>query len=409
MPPEEYQPPSSDNFEMESQFILRLPHLPAASLKAAVKSGVQNLKDRLSIQLEPDIRNGKVRFDGWVLPAKIVDLPTIIESHKTLDSKNFYKTADICQMMVCKEEEEDNEPPPDEAEEIKKTKDGKDKRYLYPHGITKPLKNVRKKRFRKMLRKKYVDFPEIEKEVKRLLRTDNEAKYVRYEIVNVEDEKALMNQSDSKDGHGHGHHHHHHLNASSSSGVMNSEYDEGDLFGGGISDSDDDNDDDDFLLRGPVDTDEGSRLSATGDASSTGYTGKDYLKDDVDSSRQNSFSFERILSHQQQPSTSTSSNLANFSSSLAADQSDSLMESEGVEAASGLEAGVENESIRAMVDDLEREILLLQRQRLQQQLELDGIENIALKQRFQAIIDDLQAQEQAKAEELSELKGRLVN
>lgn len=39
MPPEEYQPPSSDNFEMESQFILRLPHLPAASLKAAVKSG----------------------------------------------------------------------------------------------------------------------------------------------------------------------------------------------------------------------------------------------------------------------------------------------------------------------------------------------------------------------------------
>lgn len=160
-----------------------------------------------------------------------------------------------------------------------------------------------------------------------------------------------------------------------------------------------------------MDTDEGSRLSATGDASSTGYTGKDYLKDDVDSSRQNSFSFERILSHQhqqQQPSTSTSSNLANFPSSLA-DQSDSLMESEGVEAASGLEAGVENESIRAMVDDLEREILLLQRQRLQQQLELDGIENIALKQRFQAIIDDLQAQEQAKADELGELKGRLVN
>lgn len=65
---------------------------------------------------------------------------------------------------------------------------GKDKKYLYPHGITKPLKNVRKKRFRKTLRKKYVDFPEIEKEVKRLLRSDNEAKHVRYEIVNIEDE-----------------------------------------------------------------------------------------------------------------------------------------------------------------------------------------------------------------------------
>lgn len=62
-----------------------------------------------------------------------------------------------------------------------------------------------------MLRKKYIDFPEIEKEVKRLLRTDNEVKYVRYEIVNVEDEK-----NDNKD-----------LNMTSSSGVMNSEYDVG--------------------------------------------------------------------------------------------------------------------------------------------------------------------------------------
>ena len=89
---------------------------------------------------------------------------------------------------------------------------GKDKRYLYPHGITKPMKNVRKKRFRKTLRKKYVDFPEIEKEVKRLLRTDNEAKHVRYEIVNVEDEM----KSDPKD-----------KDMASSSGVHNSEYDVG--------------------------------------------------------------------------------------------------------------------------------------------------------------------------------------
>lgn len=84
---------------------------------------------------------------------------------------------------------------------------------MYPHGITKPLKNVRKKRFRKTLRKKYVDFPEIEKEVKRLLRTDNEAKHVRYEIVNVEDEM----KSDNKDM----------SMASSSGALMNSEYDVG--------------------------------------------------------------------------------------------------------------------------------------------------------------------------------------
>lgn len=84
--------------------------------------GVLNLKDRLTIQIENDMRNGAVRFDGWVLPAKIIDLPTIIESHKTLDSKNFYKTADIAQMMICKEEVDEVK---EEVEDTtKKSKDG---------------------------------------------------------------------------------------------------------------------------------------------------------------------------------------------------------------------------------------------------------------------------------------------
>jgi len=145
LPPEEQKSDPSDNYEQESQFILRLPSLPAASLRAAVKSGkgrelnqfrldtkftlfsfhlagVLNLKDRLNIQIEQDMRNGVVRFDGWVLPAKIMDLPTIIESHKTLDNKNFHKTADICQIMICKEEADEVK---EESEEtIKKSKDG---------------------------------------------------------------------------------------------------------------------------------------------------------------------------------------------------------------------------------------------------------------------------------------------
>jgi len=41
-----------------------------------------------------------------------VDLPTIIESQKTIDRKTFYKTADISQMLICKEGEpsDDEEP-----------------------------------------------------------------------------------------------------------------------------------------------------------------------------------------------------------------------------------------------------------------------------------------------------------
>ncbi|VVD02439.1 unnamed protein product [Leptidea sinapis] len=173
--------------ELESQFILRLPEEPAKVLNDVLKSG-ENLKNRLSIQIENDMRHGEVRFDHWLMHAKIVDLPTIIESLKTIDNKSFYKSADICQMMLCKFE-------PDQPEEESPSKTKKkdpykvDKKFLYPHGITPPTKNVRKRRFRKTLKKKNIEAPEIEKEVKRLLRADNEAVSVTWEVIQEDEEQ----------------------------------------------------------------------------------------------------------------------------------------------------------------------------------------------------------------------------
>jgi transcription initiation factor TFIID subunit 7 len=51
-------------------------------------------------------------------------------------------------------EEEEPQPPPEEQKPQKKKDNKVDKKYLYPHGITPPLKNVRKRRFRKTLKKK---------------------------------------------------------------------------------------------------------------------------------------------------------------------------------------------------------------------------------------------------------------
>ncbi|CAK1546396.1 unnamed protein product [Leptosia nina] len=172
--------------ELESQFILRLPEETAKVLREVLKSG-ENLKNRLTIQMDNDVRTGEVRFDHWLMHAKILDLPTIIESLKTIDNKSFYKTADICQIMICKEEAE-----PFEEEspcKIKKKDPYKvDKKFLYPHGVTPPTKNVRKRRFRKTLKKKYVEAPEIEKEVKRLLRADNEAVSVTWEVIKEDED-----------------------------------------------------------------------------------------------------------------------------------------------------------------------------------------------------------------------------
>jgi transcription initiation factor TFIID subunit 7 len=51
-----------------------------------------------------------------------VDFPTIMESHKTLDNKTFYKTAYICQLLVCKEGE-DFDDEEDANSPVKKKKD----------------------------------------------------------------------------------------------------------------------------------------------------------------------------------------------------------------------------------------------------------------------------------------------
>lgn len=48
--------------------------------------------------------------------------------------------------------------------------------------VTPPMKNVRRRRFRKTKKKKYMDAPEVERELKRLLRADLEAHSVRYEV-----------------------------------------------------------------------------------------------------------------------------------------------------------------------------------------------------------------------------------
>lgn len=180
--------------ELESQFILRLPEEPAKELRELLKSG-DSLKNRLTIQIENDMRHGEVRLDHRLMHAKIIDLPTIIESLKTIDNKSFYKTADICQMMICKEEP-DQTPSEEESPSRNKKKDPNkvDKKFLWPHGITPPTKNVRKRRFRKTLKKKYVEAPEIEKEVKRLLRADNEACQLSWEVI-TEDED--LHKSDS--------------------------------------------------------------------------------------------------------------------------------------------------------------------------------------------------------------------
>lgn len=101
---------------------------------------------------------------------------------KTIDNVNVFKVNNVSQMLLCTTEEP---PKPSEIElSLKKpststeeteieshaAKQRLEKMYQYPHGILPPLKNVRKRRFRKAKKKKHMDAPEVDKEVKRLFR-----------------------------------------------------------------------------------------------------------------------------------------------------------------------------------------------------------------------------------------------
>ncbi|NXB01580.1 TAF7 factor, partial [Cnemophilus loriae] len=197
--------------ELESQFVLRLPPEYASTVRRAVQSGNVNLKDRLTIELHADGRHGIVRVDRVPLAAKLVDLPCIIESLKTIDKKTFYKTADICQMLVCTVDG-DLYPPLEEQTvntdpkaNKKKDKD-REKKFIWNHGITLPLKNVRKRRFRKTAKKKYIESPDVEKEVKRLLSTDAEAVSVRILLVEKKPLKSweVIAEDETKEVDNHG-------------------------------------------------------------------------------------------------------------------------------------------------------------------------------------------------------------
>lgn len=378
------------NYEIENQFILRLPSGPAAALKSVVASGVLNLKDRLSIQIEQDMKHGTVRFDNWILPSKIVDLPCIIESHKTLDKKNFYKTADICQIMICTEESEDLNK--DALKIDDKKIDGKDKRFIYPHGITPPLKNVRKKRFRKTLKKKTVDVPEIEKEVKRLFRQDNEAISVRYEVVDADDEKA-----DSVK---------HNSNAPSPgvSGMMNTNsqsmdqylVEEHDLFGQVLSSSDEDEDtranESDDLSRMSMGL---NKTNESTNATSCNYVtefSKDML---MGTTSIQSTSKQQLILEPDQTDMQTNESVAEAVASLEHDQNLSNRSNSN------------NDSILNRLSIVEIELADIEEKLRAQELQIASIENFALQQRLQKEINDLKLLESQKRKEHEELMSML--
>ncbi|VCW99219.1 unnamed protein product [Gulo gulo] len=223
--------------ELENQFILRLPPEHASAVRKILHSRSVAMKDKLKIDLSSDGRHAVVDVEDVSLAAKVVDLPCVIGSLKTLDKKTFYKTADISQMLVCTADGDLHSSPEEpvtstDLKVIRKNEKERQKKYVWKHGITPPLKNVRKKRFRKTTKKltdfkqieeisfpeeksipakhrvlndltgippsptlvQYIESPDVEKEVKRLLCSDAEAVSARWEVIAEDETKEIESQ-----------------------------------------------------------------------------------------------------------------------------------------------------------------------------------------------------------------------
>ena len=186
-----------------------------------------------------DARRAVVRVGDQLFAAKLVDLPTICETHKTLDNKQFFKVADISQMLLVTEKINDESEvgkhvgsmgdlvDPREAEIVAQVKaqmenkareagyvinsatgsaisgastsstsstaaSGFDsKNFVYPHGITPPMHWARERRFRKVIPRRRGQEALI-REVERLVAEDDKAEIVEVDMITPEEAEAEL-------------------------------------------------------------------------------------------------------------------------------------------------------------------------------------------------------------------------
>ncbi|KAI4554940.1 hypothetical protein MJG53_020239 [Ovis ammon polii x Ovis aries] len=147
----------------------------ASIVRKMVHSGTSSMKNKLKIDLFSDTRRAVVEVDNVSLAAKLVDLPCVIGSLKTLDKKSFYKTADVSQVTDIKQIEEIELP---EEKAIPA-----EHRVLSDIGIP-PFPAVAQ----------HIESPDVEKEVKRLLCSDAEAINARWEVIAEDETKEIESQ-----------------------------------------------------------------------------------------------------------------------------------------------------------------------------------------------------------------------
>ncbi|KAL0637955.1 hypothetical protein Q9L58_003033 [Maublancomyces gigas] len=164
-----------DDPAIEEQFILRMPPGDDCDyLRAVIEKKELNPTSDVWFKFK-DSRRAVVCVRGNLYSALLVDLPSVIESNKTLDKKAIFKTADICQMLLVSERIKHED---ESFNLLTRPQD-----ITYPHGLTPPMHFVRKRRFRKRISNRTIEA--VEAEVDRLLRDDERAEKSSFSLVDA--------------------------------------------------------------------------------------------------------------------------------------------------------------------------------------------------------------------------------
>ncbi|MCJ1474266.1 hypothetical protein MMC13_002924 [Lambiella insularis] len=173
-----YDSEASDREEdpaIEEEFVLRMPpgedceYLRKAIGEKRWGPRSQGGADVRVKFLQHQGRRAVITIRGRIYAATLVDLPCVVEGMKSWDKRGWWKTADIGQMLlvlglVDNETEALTYPLP--GKEVDKMT------WQYAHGLTPPMRWVRKRRFRKRVSNRTIEA--VEDKVERLLRLDEE-------------------------------------------------------------------------------------------------------------------------------------------------------------------------------------------------------------------------------------------
>ncbi|URE32627.1 vesicle-associated membrane protein, partial [Musa troglodytarum] len=119
--------------QMEEQFILRVPPSVAERIERLLNENASSSLDgSLDISFSEDGRSGTFMIGNERFPASLLDLPCMVESYKTYDDNVLIKTADVGQMIMVRDEG-----------------DAAVEGVEYKHGLTPPMRDARRRRFRR--------------------------------------------------------------------------------------------------------------------------------------------------------------------------------------------------------------------------------------------------------------------